>query len=212
MQTTGKRKASKLSLEISYFPLCQNNVVFITAVVYFFSWEIDLPCIHLDIESTDFVVGKLLNTTNVVRFSIITFYWQPLPSLLICFLWPRLRSKLDGKKLQPHSPPKWFIDHRRRERPCSLPDEGVIIFPISGSIVFLNVWQTFMVGQPRISSIKINWRCVIFQAMVFPFVWAKQKWKFIRDRCKLSFPPPLAALLLTHSLSACFACHTSRAC
>ena len=46
------------------------------------------------------------------------------------------------------------------------------------SIVFLKVWQSFM---PGMSSIKINWWCIIFQTMVFRFGWAKQKWKFIRD-------------------------------
>ena len=35
-------------------------VYFITAVVFFFSSEIDLPCIHLDIKSTDFVVASVI--------------------------------------------------------------------------------------------------------------------------------------------------------
>ena len=42
-------------------------------------------------------------------------------------------------------------------------------------------------------SINFDFRKVIFQSMVFPFVWAKYKWNFMRDRCKLSFPLPLAA-------------------
>ena len=41
----------------------------------------------------------------------------------------------------------------------------IIIFLISVSIVFLNVSQTFMAGQPGMSTIKINWRCNIFQPM-----------------------------------------------
>ena len=65
---------------IHYFPLC--------------------PRIRLDIKSTDFVLGKLLNTTNAVRSSMAMFSWQPLLRILICrFLYSaRLRSKLNGKK------------------------------------------------------------------------------------------------------------------
>ena len=62
-----------------YFPLC--------------------PRIRLDIKSTDFVVGKRLNTTNEVRFSIVMFFWQPLLSPLISRF---IFSKLNGK-IQPHS-------------------------------------------------------------------------------------------------------------
>ena len=32
---------------------------------------------HLDLKSTDFVVGKLLNTTNTMRLSIVMLSWQP---------------------------------------------------------------------------------------------------------------------------------------
>ena len=64
---------------IRYFPLC--------------------PHIRLDIKSTDFVVGKRLNTTNEVRFSIAMFSWQPLLSLLISRF---IFSKLNGK-IQPQS-------------------------------------------------------------------------------------------------------------
>ena len=39
---------------------------------------------------------------------------------------------------------------------------------------------------------------LIFHPMEFPFVWAKYKWKFMRDRCKLSFPQPFAASPLAH--------------
>ena len=37
--------------------------------------------------------------------------------------------------------------------------------------------------------------------MVFPFVWAKYKWNFMRDRCKLSFPLSLAASPLARPFS-----------
>ena len=60
------------------------NVLFFTAMVYFFLEEIYLPHIHLDMKSTDFIVRKLLNTTNAVRFCIVMFSWQPFLSLLIC--------------------------------------------------------------------------------------------------------------------------------
>ena len=39
--------------------------------------------------------------------------------------------------------------------------------------------------------------------MVFPFVWAKYKWKFMIDRCKLSFPRPLAARFVRPKRRAC---------
>ena len=55
--------------------------------------------------------------------------------------------------------------------------------------------------QLDLLSINFDLRNVIFQPMVFPFVWAKYKWTFIRGRCKLSFPLPLAASLLTRAFS-----------
>ena len=61
------------------------------------------------------------------------------------------------------------------------------------SIVFLHFSQKFRGCQPGLLSIKFDFRNVIFQPMVFPFVWAKYKWKVMRDRCKLSFPRSLAA-------------------
>ena len=66
----------------------------------------------------------------------------------------------------------------------------------------------FTSGQPGISSIKITWRCDIFQPIAFNFLGAKQKWKFLRD-------PPHAALSLARacrSLAARFARHTWRVC
>ena len=47
--------------------------------------------------------------------------------------------------------------------------------------------------QLGLLSINFVFRNVIFQPMVFPFVWANYEWKFMRGRCKLSFPLPLAA-------------------
>ena len=53
--------------------------------------------------------------------------------------------------------------------------------------------KIFRAGRLGLLSINFNFRNVIFQPMVFPFVWAKYKWKFERDGCKLSFRRPLAA-------------------
>ena len=55
--------------------------------------------------------------------------------------------------------------------------------------------------QLGLLSINFVFRNVIFQPMVFPFVWAKYKWNFMRDRCKLSFPLPLAASPLARAFS-----------
>ena len=58
---------------------------------------------------------------------------------------------------------------------------------------------TSFVGSKRSVelSINFNFQNVIFQSVVFPFVWARYKWKFVGDSCNLSFPPPFLALLLT---------------
>ena len=55
--------------------------------------------------------------------------------------------------------------------------------------------------QLDLLSVNFDFRNVIFQPMVFPFVLAKYKWNFMRDRCKLSFPLPLAASPLTRAFS-----------
>ena len=55
--------------------------------------------------------------------------------------------------------------------------------------------------QLGLLSINFDFRNVIFQPMVFPFVWAKYKWNFMRDRCKLSFPLPLTASPLARAFS-----------
>ena len=121
-----------------YFPLC--------------------PRICLDIKSADFNLGKLLNTTNAVRFSMTMFSWQPLLRIPICrFLYStRLTSKLNGKKyshitLRNRSPiTEGESDHVSRRRMV------IITLPISVSMAFLNVQQTFRAGQPGMSSIKIT--------------------------------------------------------
>ena len=55
------------------------------------------PRIRLNtcMKSTDFVVRKLLNTTNAVRLNIVMFSWHPLLSLLI-FRFFNTRALLDS--------------------------------------------------------------------------------------------------------------------
>ena len=91
------------------------------------------------------------------------------------------------------------ISHRRRKR---LSSSAGLLFRSefsdrrhntgfgNKSIVFLHFQRKFREGQLRLLSINFDFRNVIFQPMVFPFVSAKYKWKFMRDRCKLSFPLP----------------------
>ena len=93
---------SVIKNRIRYFPICQKKKkgLFITAVAFFYSWG-DRSSTHpLGYAINWFRFGKLLNTTNGVRFSIVIFSWQPLLNLLICrFIYSvRLRSKLNGKK------------------------------------------------------------------------------------------------------------------
>ena len=109
----------------------------------------------------------------------------------------RVEIQTEGWKIQLHSPQKLLTNHRRRGQFCSSPQKGIIIiFLISISIVR----QAFIAGQPGMSSIKINWRCIpVFQPIVFRFIWVKQKWKFTIDCCKLCFSLPLTAC--SHSLS-----------
>ena len=47
--------------------------------------------------------------------------------------------------------------------------------------------------HPGLLSINFDFPNVIFHPMLFPFVWVKYKWKFMRHCCKLSFPQPLMA-------------------
>ena len=62
--------------------------------------RVTLVLLLLDMKSTDFIVGKFLDTTNAVTLSILMFSWRPLLSLLIFqFIYSaRVRSKLNGKK------------------------------------------------------------------------------------------------------------------
>ena len=69
--------------------------------------------------------------------------------------------------------------------------EGPLLVPI------WSPWEPNLSHRRRgcqlgLLSINFVFRNVIFQPMVFPFVWAKYKWNFMRDRCKLSFLRPLA--------------------
>ena len=73
------------------------------------------------------------------------------------------------------------------------------MFPFSVSIVFVNVRQTFMAGKPGMSSNKINWRCVIFQPMVFRFVWASSP-SLRSPRLRSSLARPLATRSLAINL------------
>ena len=69
------------------------------------------------------------------------------------------------------------------------------------SIVFLHFPRTVRVGQSGLLSVNFDFRNIIFRPMVFLFVWAKYKWKFMRDCCKLSFPRPLVASPLARAFS-----------
>ena len=69
------------------------------------------------------------------------------------------------------------------------------------SMLFLHFPRKFRAGQLSLLSINFNFRNVVFQPMIFPFVWAKYKWKFMRDRCKLSFRRPFAASPLARAFS-----------
>ena len=69
------------------------------------------------------------------------------------------------------------------------------------SIVSLHFPRKFGAGQLGLLSINFDLRNVIFQPMVFPFVWGKYKWKFMSDRYKFSFPRPLAASPLARPFS-----------
>ena len=70
------------------------------------------------------------------------------------------------------------------------------------SIVSLHFPRKFRADQlGLLLSINFDLRNVIFQPMLFPFVWGKYKWKFMSDRYKLSFHRPLAASQLARPLS-----------
>ena len=69
------------------------------------------------------------------------------------------------------------------------------------SIVSLHFPRKFRAGQLGLLSINFDFRNVIFQPMVFLFVWGKYKWKFMSGRYKLSFPQPLAVSPLARPFS-----------
>ena len=79
------------------------------------------------------------------------------------------------------------------------------------SIVFLHFPRKFRAGRLGLLSLNFNFRNVIFQPMVFPFVWAKYKWRFVRDGCKVSFRRPLAARFARPNRRACSQARSSRA-
>ena len=75
--------------------------------------------------------------------------------------------------------------------------EGPLLVPI------WSPWEPNLSHRRRgcqlgLLSINFVFRNVIFQPMVFPFVSAKYKWNFMRDRCK---PPFLCPSRLRHSLA-----------
>ena len=88
-----------------------------------------------------------------------------------------------------------YVSHRRRKRFSS---SAGLLFGVSSAITdrtrHLAIRAScFYVsvkirGRLGLLSISFDFRIVIFQPVVFPFVWAKYKWKFMRDRCKLSLP------------------------
>ena len=88
-----------------------------------------------------------------------------------------------------------YVSHRRRKRFSS---SAGLLFGVSSAITdrtrdLAIRASCFYVsvkirGRLGLLSINFDFRNVIFQPVVFPFVWAKYKWKFMRDRCKLSLP------------------------
>ena len=93
-------------------------------------------------------------STQQTRWDLV---WQCFPGNPFSEFWfaglyiPRDWDPNWTVKVQPYSLQKSFTDHRRREWSCFSPKKGVIItFPISVSMAFLNVQQTFTAGQPGI--------------------------------------------------------------
>ena len=111
---------------------------------------------------------------------------------------------------EPNLTHRWRLSYRRRKRFSS--SVGLLFRSEFSdrrhntgfgdkSIVFLHFPQKFRVGQLSLLSINFDFQNVIFQPMLFPFVWVKYKWKFMRDRYRLSFPQPLEASPLAQALS-----------
>ena len=164
-------------------------------------------------------------TTHSIPRILVIFCWQANTFTQLCqnntkralLLWglkqvlgcnmTGLRSKFDFKWTTTQTT---VVSHRRRKR-----------FSSSAGFLFrselrdrrhnTDFWRkehsvsfpakTFRAGRLGLLSLNFNFRNVIFQPMVFPFVWAKYKWKFVRDGCKLSFPLPLAASPLARAFS-----------
>ena len=69
------------------------------------------------------------------------------------------------------------------------------------SVPIWSPWEPNLTRRRRrcqlgLLSINFVFRNVIFQPIVFPFVWVKYKWNFMRDCCKLSFSRILVRLAL----------------
>ena len=134
------------------------------------------------------------NTTNVVRFCIVRFSWQPFLSRLICRF-------ISSAGLRSHSTPTQSseIIHQSHKKRAIRGYHNIPDFckhPVSKWTQAL--WRV----------IKECHQSSLVQPIVFYCVyniWAKQKMK-IWDRCKLSFPPPLEALLLACAFSHDFFC------
>ena len=69
------------------------------------------------------------------------------------------------------------------------------------NIMFLHLPRKFRAGNLGLLSINFDFRNVIIQPMVVSSVWAKYKWKFMRDRFKLFFPRPLTTSSLARTFS-----------
>ena len=97
------------------------------------------------------------------------------------------------------SPWEPILTHRWQlsltEGESDFPPLPVFFFGVSSAIAHI-IWVLVI----RVSCFYISHKN--FQPVVFSFVWAKYKWKFMRDRCKLSFPRPLAPPLLLTTLTA----------
>ena len=166
-------------------------------------------------------------TTQSIRFILAIFYWQANTFTQLCqnntkralLLWglklvlgsnmTGLRSKFPNLTLneQPHRRQLSFTEEESDFLPLPVFFFGVSsaiadITRVFGekSIVFLHFPRKFRACRLGLLSLSFNVRNVIFQPMVFPFVWAKYKWKFVRDGCKLSFRRPLARAFLRDSL------------
>ena len=132
-------------------------------------------------------------TTHSIRLILAIFYWQANTFTQLCqnntkralLLWglkqvlgsnmTGLRSKFDFKWTTTQTT---VVSHRRRKRFSSSATFlfwSELITQVFGkkSIVFLHFPRKFRVGRLGLLSLNFNFRNVIFQPMVFPFVWVK---------------------------------------